>query len=170
MTKKIQNPIINKKKKKNHHLLNLNENERRKKKVSIASVKTPTYILESDQKKVKKLKETKLKRTSSSKTRTLKGKHEKSLRLDEALSRTDMEGWSSARVNAYKAIETNPNMYYYRFNAPGEKQRNGGWTEEEKEMFQNRMKELGGTGDYQWGIFSMAIPGRVGYQCANFYR
>lgn len=22
----------------------------------------------------------------------------------------------------------------------------------------------------QWGIFSMAIPGRVGYQCSNFYR
>ena len=23
---------------------------------------------------------------------------------------------------------------------------------------------------YQWGIFSQAIPGRVGYQCANYYR
>jgi hypothetical protein len=22
----------------------------------------------------------------------------------------------------------------------------------------------------EWGIFSMAIPGRVGYQCSNFYR
>lgn len=22
----------------------------------------------------------------------------------------------------------------------------------------------------QWGLFSMKIPGRVGYQCSNFYR
>jgi hypothetical protein len=22
----------------------------------------------------------------------------------------------------------------------------------------------------QWGVFSQAIPGRVGYQCSNFYR
>jgi hypothetical protein len=30
------------------------------------------------------------------------------------------------------------------------------------------MKELGVNG--QWGIFSKVIPGRVGYQCSNFYR
>lgn len=30
------------------------------------------------------------------------------------------------------------------------------------------MKEVGVNG--QWGIFSRAIPGRVGYQCSNFYR
>jgi len=24
--------------------------------------------------------------------------------------------------------------------------------------------------NYEWGIFSMGIPGRVGYQCSNFYR
>jgi len=30
------------------------------------------------------------------------------------------------------------------------------------------MAEIGVNG--QWGIFSMVIPGRVGYQCSNFYR
>jgi len=25
-------------------------------------------------------------------------------------------------------------------------------------------------GTPQWGVFSMKIPGRVGYQCSNFYR
>ena len=39
------------------------------------------------------------------------------------------EGWSDARIRAYQQIETKPNSYYYRFNAPGEKQRNGPWTE-----------------------------------------
>jgi len=38
------------------------------------------------------------------------------------------EGWSEARIKAYKMIGINPNTYYYRFNAPGEKQRNGAWT------------------------------------------
>ena len=36
-------------------------------------------------------------------------------------------------------------------------------------MFFYRLKELGGANG-QWGLFSMAIPGRVGYQCSNFYR
>lgn len=31
------------------------------------------------------------------------------------------------------------------------------------------MEEMGGI-DGKWGVFSMVIPGRVGYQCANFYR
>ncbi|KAI8906626.1 hypothetical protein DFJ77DRAFT_504459 [Powellomyces hirtus] len=98
------------------------------------------------------------------------------LRLDEALSQLEnggdpskvFEGWSDARVRAYQQIKTKPNSYYYRFNAPGEKQRNGVWTKEERTLFFNRLEEMGADG--QWGIFSMAIPGRVGYQCSNFYR
>ena len=39
------------------------------------------------------------------------------------------EGWSEARIRAYNLIETKPNSYYYRFNEPGEKQRNGAWSE-----------------------------------------
>jgi hypothetical protein len=30
------------------------------------------------------------------------------------------------------------------------------------------MEEVGVNG--QWGVFSMKIPGRVGYQCSNYYR
>ncbi|KAJ3164567.1 hypothetical protein HDU88_005214 [Geranomyces variabilis] len=98
------------------------------------------------------------------------------LRLDEALSQLQngadpekgFEGWSDARVRAYKQIKTKPNSYYYRFNAPGEKQRNGVWTQEERALFFKQLEERGADG--QWGLFSMAIPGRVGYQCSNFYR
>ncbi|KAJ3067664.1 hypothetical protein HDU98_009129 [Podochytrium sp. JEL0797] len=77
-------------------------------------------------------------------------------------------GWSQARVVAYKSIDACPNRYYYRFNKPGEMQRNGVWTEAEKKLFLERLNEVGANG--QWGIFSMPIPGRVGYQCATFYR
>ncbi|KAJ2146601.1 hypothetical protein IW136_000506 [Coemansia sp. RSA 678] len=79
-----------------------------------------------------------------------------------------MKGWSEARIKAFKAIKTKPNTYYYRFNEPGEEQRTGQWTPEEQRQFHARLKEIGANG--QWGIFSMTIPGRVGYQCSNYYR
>ncbi|KAJ1890026.1 hypothetical protein LPJ66_007712, partial [Kickxella alabastrina] len=79
-----------------------------------------------------------------------------------------MKGWSEARIKAFKAIKTKPNTYYYRFNAPGEEQRTGQWTAEEQKLFHARLKEIGANG--QWGIFSTTIPGRVGYQCSNYYR
>ena len=85
------------------------------------------------------------------------------LRLDDALANvTEMEGWSEARIRAYQGMKTNPNAYFYRFNAPGETQRNGAWSKEEDELFMKRLKEFGTDG--QWGLFSMSIPGRVGYQ------
>ncbi|KAJ3273008.1 hypothetical protein HDV01_004914 [Terramyces sp. JEL0728] len=98
------------------------------------------------------------------------------LKLDEALEQLNKnndpskiyEGWSEARIKAYQQIHTKPNTYYYRFNVPGEKQGSGAWSKEEKELFFKRLKDVGADG--QWGIFSIAIPGRVGYQCSNFYR
>ncbi|KAI7872664.1 hypothetical protein BDF14DRAFT_1877150 [Spinellus fusiger] len=99
------------------------------------------------------------------------------LGLDEALQQVQnhqvdpekaFEGWSQARIRAYQMIDQNPNSYYYRFNAPGEVQRKGQWAEDEREVFFERLEELGANG--QWGIFAMKVPGRVGYQCSNFYR
>ncbi|KAI8879789.1 hypothetical protein K501DRAFT_276234 [Backusella circina FSU 941] len=96
------------------------------------------------------------------------------LTLDDALKQINeqpndaFEGWSSARLRAYKMIDKNPNSYYYRFNAPGEHQRKGKWSDQETDLFLQRLKELGANS--QWGLFSMSIPGRVGYQCSNYYR
>lgn len=39
---------------------------------------------------------------------------------------------------------------------------------EEKQLFLERLKKVGADG--QWGLFSIGIPGRVGYQCSNYYR
>jgi len=80
----------------------------------------------------------------------------------------DFSEWSEARRRAWQIKDKNANAYYYRFNDPGEPQRNGKWTKEERLLFFNRMAEIGVDG--KWGIFSKAIPGRVGYQCSNFYR
>ncbi|KAI8375282.1 hypothetical protein EDC96DRAFT_496698 [Choanephora cucurbitarum] len=99
------------------------------------------------------------------------------LGLDEALKQVQenqvdpekaFQGWSSARIRAYQMIDENPNSYYYRFNAPGEEQRKGQWADDERRLFFKRLEEVGANG--QWGIFAMKIPGRVGYQCSNFYR
>jgi hypothetical protein len=106
------------------------------------------------------------KRSHSVKSDT-RGKLPAGASLDLALT-VDKLLWSEARQKAYEQIETNPNSYYYRFNAPGEKQRNGDWDEEERKLFFDRLKTH--APNQKWGVFSMVIPGRVGYQCSNFYR
>ncbi|KAL7315224.1 hypothetical protein PS15m_006701 [Mucor circinelloides] len=127
---------------------------------------TYTQLLQKRSKTLKKTTDESAKKTY----RTRPGR----LGLDEALknmqdnSVNPFEGWSSARIRAYQMIEQNPNSYYYRFNAPGEEQRRGQWTQEEQALFHKRLAEVGSKG--QWGIFAMKIPGRVGYQCSNYYR
>lgn len=76
----------------------------------------------------------------------------KKLRLDDALARPNMEGWSEARIRAYQLIDKNPNAYYYRFNAPDCPQRNGKWSKEEKDLFYKRMAEVGVNGQV-WSCY-----------------
>jgi len=95
--------------------------------------------------------------------------------LDELI-----KGWSEARIKAWNNRERNENQYYYRPNAPGESQGEGKWSEQEHALFMATMESVknGELKDaagnvvpmYQWGSFSKAIPGRVGYQCSNYYR
>lgn len=103
------------------------------------------------------------KRSKRASCKSSSSKKASRLRLDDALANVaDMEGWSEARIRAYQGMKKNPNAYFYRFNAPGETQKNGPWSKEEDDMFMKRLGEFGADG--QWGIFSMTIPGRVGYQ------
>jgi len=91
------------------------------------------------------------------------------LLLDDALKDTEnFEGWSEARVKAWKNKEVNPNAYYYRFNDPGEEQQNGRIREDEHKAFMDRVVEHGVNS--HWGVFSKTIKGRVGYQCSNYWR
>jgi len=77
------------------------------------------------------------------------------------------ENWSAARVRAYEALESNPNTYYYRFNTEGQKCKKGAFSENEVKLFMSLLKKFGAG---SWGIFSMNVPGRVGYTCSQFYR
>lgn len=74
--------------------------------------------------------------------------------------------WSLVRKRAYVNRHLNPNQFYYRFNEPGEQPRHGDWTTQEHQLFLKRLSEVG---PGEWGIFSQKIPGRVGYQCRNYY-
>merc|ERR1712048_1452492 len=88
------------------------------------------------------------------------------LLLNDALKNVgNFEGWSDARIKAWKNRKTAQNAYFYRFNVPGQPQKNGKWSKEENKLFMKRVLEKG-VND-QWGLFSKAIPGRVGYVCSN---
>ena len=81
--------------------------------------------------------------------------------------------WSDARKESYKEMLDNPNKFFYRNRPPGESQKNGQWSEDEQQLFMERMRyfqdELGVI-DACWGLFAVPIKGRLGYQCANYYR
>ena len=108
-----------------------------------------------------------------SRVRRVKGAPLDVLECPESVDPVVWSRWSEARKTSYLQGERRPNAYYYRHLPPGEKQRNGAWSPEEKKLFFARMHEMRGDSDtfgHDWGLFSLAIPGRVGYQCSNFYR
>jgi hypothetical protein len=76
--------------------------------------------------------------------------------------------WSSAKRQSFSAMKTNPNAYFYRHVAPGQAQQTGPWSEREKRLFLEAVRVHPPSGG-QWGLFARHIPGRVGYQCRNFY-
>lgn len=138
-----------------------------------------TYV-DYDQKKVVKTRRRKRRKTvkTSSDVKREKrtgynldgSKRVKKILLDDALKNkdTNMSEWSEARKRAYKAIKQNPNSYHYRFNKPGETQAKGTWTADEHTLFMVVLLEKGA--NKNWGLFSIEIKGRVGYQCSNYYR
>ena len=79
------------------------------------------------------------------------------------------EGWCNSRKKAWIKRETNQNSYYYRYNEPNEQNKTGPWSDDEKDMFIRRLREVPHI-NKQWGLFAKGIPGRVGYQCACLYR
>lgn len=80
----------------------------------------------------------------------------------------DVSLWSEAKRQSWSAINTNPNAFFYRHCAPGEQKRNGAWDAHEKKLFLETMK-VHPPSQGRWGLFAQHIPGRVGYQCRNFY-
>jgi hypothetical protein len=81
---------------------------------------------------------------------------------------TDVALWSSAKRQSFSLMNTNPNAYFYRHVAPDQVKRTGAWNSEEKRLFLEAIK-VHPPSSGKWGLFATHIPGRVGYQCRNFY-
>ena len=91
----------------------------------------------------------------------------------KGVSDAEWRSWSDIHRKSYLCGMKDPNAFLYRNCPPGVQRKTGPWSEEEKKMFLKRLKEIRGnkdTIDGKWGIFSLGVPGRVGYQCSNFYR
>ncbi|KAJ8900962.1 hypothetical protein NDN08_000259 [Rhodosorus marinus] len=78
----------------------------------------------------------------------------------------EIDSWPEARRKAWERRSFNLNSYSYRYTDPGETQRQGPWTDEERELFLKLLKTHSFS-EGKWGIFSRSVPGRVGYQCTN---
>ena len=92
-------------------------------------------------------------------------------KLSAYISEEIWKSWSPIRKESFKQIITNPNSFFYRNRPPGDPHKLGGFSEAEEKQFLERLdyfKKLGVEGF--WGLFSVPILGRVGYQCSNFYR
>jgi hypothetical protein len=105
-------------------------------------------------------------------------------------AREQIQKWSSARLNAWALRHSNPNAYYYRFTGmcsdgskpqcsqilatdPNVPQGMGDFSREEHAQFMKRVEEFRANSWHIgncWGLFSLTLPRRVGYQCSNYYR
>ncbi|KAG2171780.1 hypothetical protein INT43_008160 [Umbelopsis isabellina] len=92
---------------------------------------------------------------------------------ENTFSHDCVKTWSPARIHAWEIRRLNPEAFYYRFVDPAQGQSNGSFTKADHDNFMKRMevwKEKGYRVGASWGIFSMGIPHRAGYQCSAYYR
>ncbi|KAI9282345.1 hypothetical protein BY458DRAFT_428796 [Sporodiniella umbellata] len=92
---------------------------------------------------------------------------------EDVFAREVVKTWQASRIKAWEARRVNPEAYYFRLVVPGYGQRNGIWSNTEHQLFMERYNEWISKGwkiGMAWGLFSVAIPHRVGYQCMNYYR
>ncbi|KAI9287742.1 hypothetical protein BC943DRAFT_274447 [Umbelopsis sp. AD052] len=92
---------------------------------------------------------------------------------ENTFSHDCVKTWSPARIHAWEIRRLNPEAFYYRFVDPAQGQSNGSFTKSDHDNFMKRMeewKEKGYRIGASWGIFSMGVPHRAGYQCSAYYR
>lgn len=77
--------------------------------------------------------------------------------------------WRKDKRAAWDVLPEHPDAFYLKYLPPGEKAREGAWTEEEEATFLRMLGEHRFAYEGKWGLFSMYIRGRTGLQCKAFY-
>lgn len=93
--------------------------------------------------------------------------------LRQYITKEVWNSYSPARQNSFKSMFRNPNCFFLRNRPPGELQKMGPFSEEEQELFLQRLKYFRNElhiYDKLWGLFAVPFTGRFGYQIVNFYR
>ncbi|KAL4428095.1 hypothetical protein ABPG75_002184 [Micractinium tetrahymenae] len=90
---------------------------------------------------------------------------------EDVYTRGAVRQWSAARRAAWKGRAANCNECLYRLPVPGERLATGAFTDDESAAFERRLAEFRAQGWPLscWGLFSLALPNRVGYQCSQHY-
>ncbi|KAF9125900.1 hypothetical protein BGX30_000246 [Mortierella sp. GBA39] len=99
-------------------------------------------------------------------TRTVNG-------MEDVFSHTQVRTWSEVRIKTWEHRRTNVEGFYYRFVDPTEGQQNGPWSVKSTQEFMIRLEEWKARGiriGTSWGIFSMKVSNKAGYQCSSYYR
>ena len=86
------------------------------------------------------------------------------------ISPDEWNSWSDIKKKQYTSVAKSQNSFHYRSVSPGEKLVTGPFSKSEHILFMRRLAEFNGNVAGRWGLFSIAIPGRVGYQCSNYHR
>ncbi|KAF9141856.1 hypothetical protein BG015_001105 [Linnemannia schmuckeri] len=99
-------------------------------------------------------------------TRTVNG-------MEDVFSHAQVRTWSEVRIKTWEHRRTNVEGFYYRFVDPTEGQQNGPWSAKSAQEFMVRLEEWKARGiriGTSWGIFSMKVSHKAGYQCSSYYR
>ncbi|KAI1316356.1 hypothetical protein EDD11_010070 [Mortierella claussenii] len=93
--------------------------------------------------------------------------------MEDVFSHEQVRSWSEVRIKTWEHRRTNTEGFYYRFVDPTEGQQNGPWSPKSIREFTARLdewKERGIRIGTSWGIFSMRVSHKAGYQCSSYYR
>ena len=69
----------------------------------------------------------------------------------------DFYSWGKDQQDAWSKKDENPNVWYYRYKDPGEEYRFGTWSDEEKGLFIQRIRDVPRVNE-KWGLFSQVVP------------
>ncbi|KAF9948346.1 hypothetical protein BGZ72_009728 [Mortierella alpina] len=93
--------------------------------------------------------------------------------MEDVFTHAQVRTWSEVRIKTWEHRRTNTEGFYYRFVDPTEGQQNGPWGKKSIQEFMVRLEEWKARGiriGTSWGIFSMKVSHKAGYQCSSYYR